>query len=116
MDNVKQSKLQLNIAHWSKQIAMCQESDMTVTAWCRDNGVDKRKYYYWLRRIREETCEKLAVVSKPTIVPVIPTINRTSANDIAAKISIGSTCIEIMNNASPEAIRNILGVLSSNVR
>lgn len=113
MDNVKQTKLQLNISYWSKMINECQDSGMNVTNWCKENGVNKRKYYYWLRKIREKACESMSAMAKPDIVPITSVVKTSASNDIAANVRIGNISIEITNNASEELIRNIFGVLSS---
>ena len=42
-----------------------QESGMTVTAYCAQNGINIKTYYYRLRKVREQCLE-----SEPAIVPV----------------------------------------------
>ena len=47
-----------------EQIKAQQESGMTVTAYCAQNGSNIKTYYYHLRKVREQCLE-----SKPAIVP-----------------------------------------------
>ena len=58
-------KRDIQLQEWSEQIKAQQESGMTVTAFCAQNGISPKTYYYHLRKIRECCLE-----SKPAIVPV----------------------------------------------
>jgi len=48
-----------------EQIKAQQESGMTVTAYCAQNGINIKTYYYHLRKVREQ-----CLGSEPAIVPV----------------------------------------------
>ena len=60
--NVKRDE---QLQEWTEQIKAQQESGMTVTAYCAQNGINIKTYYYHLRKIREHCLE-----SEPAIVPV----------------------------------------------
>ena len=53
------------VQEWTEQIKAQQESGMTVTAYCAQNGINIKTYYYHLRKVREQCLE-----SEPAIVPV----------------------------------------------
>ena len=53
------------LREWAEQIKAQQESGMTVTAFCAQNGINIKSYYYRLRKVREQCLE-----SEPAIVPV----------------------------------------------
>lgn len=61
MDQVTLTKNQLKFQHWSNLIAQYQESGMTLAAWCEQNNVCKKSYYYWLRKIRLAALENSPV-------------------------------------------------------
>lgn len=42
------------LQQWSILIQDCMNSGKTIRAWCDEKGLTPRKYYYWLRRVREE--------------------------------------------------------------
>ena len=58
-------KQELHLREWSEQIKAQQESGMTVAAYCAQNGIIIKTYYYHLRKVREQCLE-----SEPAIVPV----------------------------------------------
>jgi hypothetical protein len=43
---------------WAQIIKTCRDSGITVKAWCAQNGVHPKSYYYWLRKIRTATVEQ----------------------------------------------------------
>lgn len=51
---------EVRIQQWTEIMRERQASGMTITAWCKDNGIDRQRYFYWQRRLREMACEQLA--------------------------------------------------------
>lgn len=58
-------KRNIQLQEWTEQIKAQQESGMTVTAYCAQNGINPKTYYYRLRKIRKQCLE-----SEPAIVSV----------------------------------------------
>ncbi len=58
-------KQEVRLREWAEQIKAQQESGMTVTAFCAENGINLKTYYYRLRKVREQCME-----SEPAIVPI----------------------------------------------
>ena len=56
---------EVQLQQWQQQIMDCRASGLTVGAWCEQNGMSKKTYYYHLRRVRESMIE-----SGSAIVPV----------------------------------------------
>ena len=44
---MKEDKLPI----WEERIHACQNSDLTVTAWCRKHQISVATYYYWRKRV-----------------------------------------------------------------
>lgn len=66
--NVKRDE---QLQEWTEQIKAQQESGMTVKAYCAQNGINIKTYYYHLRKVQEHCLE-----SEPAIVPVaVPRLN-----------------------------------------
>lgn len=110
------------LSQWTQIVRECRGSGQTVSAWCEDHNIDRKKYYYWLRKVREAACEALPAMSSGTgaIVPInIPDhkvdtpIEDTLSADII--LHLGSVTMELRNNASTTLIENTLRALQ-NVR
>ena len=43
---------------WTSRIIACRSSGMTARAWCRENQVPEKSYYYWQRQLFEEASRK----------------------------------------------------------
>ena len=39
---------------WAERIAECRSSGKSVRAWCRENEISEKTYYYWQRRLYQQ--------------------------------------------------------------
>ena len=44
----------LERASWKRLLSEQEASGLSVSGWCRDHDVDKVKFYYWRKRLREQ--------------------------------------------------------------
>lgn len=42
------------LSKWAPIIQSCRTSGMTVKAWCQENNINEKQFFYWQRRVREE--------------------------------------------------------------
>jgi hypothetical protein len=61
MDKVTLVKQEIAATQWAEQISLCRNSGLSVTSWCRENGINPKTYYYHLRKLREKACEQIPV-------------------------------------------------------
>lgn len=105
---------------WIQRIRKCKESDHTVVAWCAENNISLKSYYYWRRKIKREAFEiflqerKLPVLSAVSPDIVFTEISKhsialTSGN--AVILRIGETTVELQNGADAVTIENVLRIL-----
>ena len=59
-------KNQMTLQNWAQEVAECQSSGMTVSAWCELHGINVKTYYYHLRRVRESLLTESRVVPLST--------------------------------------------------
>ena len=59
-------KNQMTLKNWAEEVAECQSSGMTVSAWCELHGIKVKTYYYHLRRVRESLLTENRVVPLST--------------------------------------------------
>lgn len=48
---------QVRVEHWAKIINECINSGMPKTAWCRENGISEKQFFYWQRILRRDAFE-----------------------------------------------------------
>ena len=95
---------------WAERIAECRGSDMSVRAWCRENGISEKTYYYWQRRLYQQ----MAYRTEAIIFAKIPQgIQTGQCSGAAAKISLSGATIEVYPGADAQMIQAILQTLQS---
>ena len=87
-------KRDVKLQEWMEQIKAQQESGMTVTAYCAQNGINIKTYYYHLRKVREQCLE-----SGPAIVPVA--VPRTTSD---IRIEKNGLQITLPSDISPDTL------------
>ena len=64
-----------NLAQWQQLVYDCRHSGMTVKAWCAENGVSEKSYYYRQRKVWEATQPETVgrgSLSQPALPAIIP--------------------------------------------
>ena len=54
------------ITIWEERIHACQNSDLTVAAWCREHQISVATYYYWRKRVSAN--DEMLSVKEPVFV------------------------------------------------
>ena len=70
MNEIAMVKKEIRLAQWAEMVRNRNESGLTVTDWCKENGINLKTYYYRLKRIRQAVCNE---IEQHDIVPVEPT-------------------------------------------
>jgi hypothetical protein len=122
--DTQEVKRQYRLNQWIEIVQQCRSSSQTVSAWCAENNINPKQYYYWLRRVRLAACELLPTSegNELSIVP-IPLTGSLFKADPAATVAvagspahlilrIGSVTVELRNDASPELITHTLKALT----
>ena len=96
------AKNQMTLQNWAQEVAECQSSGMTVSAWCELNGKNVKTYYYHLRRVREE------LLTESRVVPL-------GARSISRNIEIfsGDVRIALPCGCSEKTLSTVLKVLKN---
>lgn len=99
---IQTTKNQRTLQNWAQEVAECQSSGMTVSAWCELYGKNVKTYYYHLRRVREE------LLTESRVVPL-------SAKSISDNIEIfsGNVRITLPCGCSEETLSTVLKVLKN---
>ena len=101
---ITEIKTKVSIQEWQQRILDCQNSGMSVKAWCHANGISTGSYYFHLRKIRETVLEENQIVS---LDPPNP------ASSSGIRIESGGITITLPENVSPEQLTAVLSALKS---
>jgi len=107
MNEIAKVKKEIRLAQWAEMVRQRNESGLTVTDWCKENGINLKTYYYRLKRMRQAVCNE---IEQHDIVPVKPnTGTELSAEKI--ELSVGDVKISLPDNFNEDTLRRLLGVL-----
>ena len=60
MGEILQVRNAYRMEHWKQIIQECQKSGQSNKAYCQQQGISEKTYYYWLRKLRKEAGEQAA--------------------------------------------------------
>jgi hypothetical protein len=97
-------KTKVSLQEWQQRILDCQNSGMSVKAWCLENGISTGTYYFHLRKIRESVLEEQQLV---------PLQNPEPKDSTGIRIESGSITVTLPETVSPEQLTAVLSALKS---
>jgi hypothetical protein len=94
----------------------CQASGMKIQPWCEARGIDRNRYYYWLKRVREASCREItehtAQMPANADSPVFAEVRQPACGSSPAiMVQISDIGVEIHNGAEAGVIECTLRVL-----
>ena len=107
MNKIAKVKKEIKLAQWVEMIRQRNESGLTVTDWCKENGINLKTYYYRLKRVRQAVCSEM---ERHDIVPVEP-IAGTEITTEKIELSIGDVKISLPDDFNESTLKRLLGVL-----
>lgn len=114
------AKRNYNIQQWKNIIQDRNNTNMTVDEYCKQNGLSRNSYFYWLRIIREEVLEQSSESgfvelslsaetdsgSHPiTAVPI------TKPEPSRLTLSMCGIAIQVTEDTSPALLARTIGVI-----
>ena len=110
-----------NLIKWTPIIEKCRSSDIGVRAWCRENNISEKKFYYWERRIKEKNFEiqkETQSQNQTNFVEIQPPIDFSTNNSIPTfradiVIHVGNNVLELSNTVSENLLSMVLKVMSN---
>ena len=106
MDKIAKTKRAMRLQEWSEMYRAYQASGKTVSAWCEEQELLPKTFYYRLQKIRES---ELECSEKHEIVPLSPLPANTQMHSTTCIKIIGNgITVELPENASAETITAIL--------
>lgn len=114
MDQVTLVKNQMRTRNWQELIQARQDSGQTVVSWCRENNVNIKTYYYWLRKLRQQKIAKqelpvpLEVPEKPVVFKQLEVHTPVAGTQAAVIIRLPSATVEVAEGTSQATVEAVL--------
>ena len=99
---ITEIKSKVSLQEWQQRVLDCQNSGMSVKAWCQQNGISTGSYYFHLRKIRESVLEENQIIPLEPPKPVSST---------GIRIESAGITVTLPENAAPEQLAAILSAL-----
>ena len=97
-------KSKVSLQEWQQRVLDCQNSGMSVKAWCQANGISTGSYYFHLRKIRESVLEENQIIPLEPPKPVSST---------GIRIESAGITITLPETITPEQLTAVLTALKS---
>lgn len=107
MNEIAKVKKEVKLAQWAEMLRIRNESGLSVTDWCKQNGINPKTYYYRLKRIRQAVCSE---IEQHDIVPAIPA-DAPQSEDENIILIVGDVKISLPDDFNEVTLRRLLGVL-----
>lgn len=110
---------EMRIIKWTSIIKQCRSSEMTVTAWCEENNINPKTFYYWQRKIRKRIFNSIndADSTHRTNFIQLPVSTHSSADALSFKpdivLHVGNNVLELSNTTSENLLSLVLKVIGN---
>ena len=122
--NVRKVTNDYRAQHWMSVIKQCRESGLTIRAWCKEQGVNEKGYYYWQRKFREAACielersqESAAIQSDLIKYEPLPAgwtqLAPTEHQDSSLTIEVGGCRVIVNSDTDPALLSQTLRTLKT---
>ena len=102
---------QERLENWTARIMACRSRGTTVRAWCQENGLSEKTYYYWQRRLFQTLSEQQGA-HKTAFAEVTPPQPVCSGN-VAVTVRISRVEADIHNGADASTVETVRRILKS---
>ena len=103
---------QYRLQKWAKLIAERSDSGLTIQAFCRERGISRNAYFYWLKRVRQAACQTLPAVENTRFAPLeISPVSAPPPNSEMLTLRYGGISLDVYESTPPQLLKNTLAVL-----
>lgn len=114
---------EVRIANWRSIIKQCQArpEGQSAKQWLADNGIPEKNYYYWQRKVRQETYALIsskvtpAAEPEPVAFAELPFIRPKDDGQPFSPDAVmrrGQTVLELSNTVSDRLLDRLMEVVS----
>lgn len=97
------------LEEWAYKIKECRNSGITVKEWCKLQGIQTQKFYYWQKKLfMTLSANKTTEFAE---LPLHANSQDPCPQEVIAKITINGITAEVFGNASQTQIAMLLTAL-----
>lgn len=78
---------EIRLQKWGSIVKECRSSGKPIKAWCADNNINLKTYYYWQKLVCQDTCQELSLIPAPKLKHQ-PEPVQAKSNVVFAELSI----------------------------
>ena len=115
--DTRKIKQTYRLNQWTEIVRKHRSSGQTVAVFCKEQNLNHKSYYYWLKLVREAACEALPAIAnnKSMIVPLMLGESVVCSSEPAgnSKITLhyGEFSLDLDENTSSLFIQNTIRTL-----
>ena len=117
---IRSTRAQQNLMEWSRRVADCRSSGLSVTRWCTEHGIKPKTYYTWQKKVfAAMIAQQQAELSDmaPRFAELPPLAEEklpapAQKSDLVASVRIGGASLDVYSGASAEIVSALCKVLS----
>ena len=123
---IRRAGRQQNLLAWSRRVADCRSSGLSVNRWCAEHGINTRTYYRWQNKVFAamieqqkmlvevtETQSHFAELPAPVPEPTsVPAAEPGQKNGLVASIRVGNASLDVYDGADAEVVATLCRVLN----
>ena len=116
---IRGTRAQQNLMEWSRLVADCRSSGLSVTRWCAERSIKPKTYYNWQKKVfaamlaqqaeSSDTSPRFAELPPPTEETQLTAAEKQ--RDLVASVRIGDVSLEVYGGASAEIVSALCKVL-----
>jgi len=115
--NTREMAQDVRLANWAGILRARRDSGLSVRCYCQEQGINEKTYYYWQKRLREATCERLGLQEQPLSsatqneTPIFAALPMQGNKNGSIVIRLNGAEVEIQGEANTAAMETVLKVL-----
>ena len=115
MNAIANIKARIRLQQWAQQVDECQKSGLSVSAWCKANGIRTNTYYYRLKQVRESTLEKHQPEAEDTCISFkqLQVQSSVGSSRAAVIIHLPNAVLEVAPGTDQRTLETVLLALKS---
>jgi hypothetical protein len=100
-------------AIWAKRIEACKQSGMTKRAWCRENDVSIKGFYYWYNKNNKDEVNVPDKQVSFLLVKQVPASTPAAVQCAAISIQLGQATVRVTEGFSEESLTSVIRIVSN---